>query len=161
MARTYQRVFLSVKVTLKGWMKMSEEPSHRVPQIAEFWTRASIWWLAKSCRKVIYHINEYENLFIVRKCTLPNFLELDEQIISDLADILDSPNKEWEKLADSLDLLLSMRSVLDKQQSPTTYLLSNMDVSQLMKLKFAIFYFLKLIARIFTKLATWEEEICK
>jgi hypothetical protein len=36
-----------------------------------------------------------------------------------------------------------------------------MDVSQLMKLKFAIFYFLKLIARIFTKLATWEEEICK
>jgi hypothetical protein len=71
-----------------------------------------------------------------------------------LADILDSPNKEWEKLADSLDLLLSMRSVLDKQQSPTTYLLSNMDVSQLMKLKFAIFYFLKLIARIFTKLAT-------
>ncbi|XP_046438641.1 nuclear factor NF-kappa-B p100 subunit-like [Daphnia pulex] len=54
--------------------------------------------------------------------------ELDKRIISDLANILDSPNKEWEQLADSLDLLLSMRTVLDKQQSPTTYLLSNMDL---------------------------------
>jgi hypothetical protein len=58
-----------------------------------------------------------------------HFSELDKRIISDLANILDSPNKEkWEQLADSLDLLLSMRTVLDKQQSPTTYLLSNMDV---------------------------------
>ncbi len=55
-------------------------------------------------------------------------LELDKRIIKQLADILDSPDKEWEKLADSLDLLSSMRSVLDKQPSPTTYLLSNMDV---------------------------------
>jgi hypothetical protein len=58
-----------------------------------------------------------------------HFSELDKRSISDLANILDSPNKEWEQLADSLDLLLSMRTVLDKQQSPTTYLLSNMDVN--------------------------------
>ncbi|XP_057374204.1 nuclear factor NF-kappa-B p105 subunit-like [Daphnia carinata] len=54
--------------------------------------------------------------------------ELDKRVISELAGILDSPNKEWEKLADSLDLLLSMQTVLDKQPSPTTYLLSNMDL---------------------------------
>jgi hypothetical protein len=71
-----------------------------------------------------------------------NFSELDKRIISELADILDSPNKEWEKLADSLDLLLSMQSVLDKQESPTTYLLSNMDVSNRTKPNFAVFNFL-------------------
>ena len=71
------------------------------------------------------HNNIYYNFYTNNT----HFSELDKRIINELAEILDSPNKEWEKLADSLDLLLSMRSVLDKQQSPTTYLLSNIDVN--------------------------------
>lgn len=73
------------------------------------------------------HYNIFTSSFYNMNNT--HFSELDKRIISDLANILDSPNKEWEQLADSLGLLLSMRTVLDKQQSPTTYLLSNMDVT--------------------------------
>lgn len=56
------------------------------------------------------------------------FIELDIHIIKKLSSILDSPEKIWERLADSLGLLSSMKSVLDQQESPATYLLSNIDV---------------------------------
>lgn len=49
-------------------------------------------------------------------------------IIEKVSGILDSPEKSWERLADSLGLLSSMKSVLDQQASPATYLLSNIDV---------------------------------
>jgi len=53
---------------------------------------------------------------------------LDSGIINELATLLDGPDKKWEMLADSLNLLSSMRSVFDKQTSPASYLLTNLDV---------------------------------
>jgi len=55
--------------------------------------------------------------------------ELDGKVIAQLAEILDTPSKEWAKLADSFGMLKSMETVLVKQASPTTYLLENLDVS--------------------------------
>jgi hypothetical protein len=46
-----------------------------------------------------------------------------------MAKLLDASN-DWERLVDKLDIgLSSMRGVFDKQSSPTSYLLRNLDVS--------------------------------
>ena len=57
------------------------------------------------------------------------WLELDGRVMDELARLLDDPLKACAKLADSLGILSSMQTVLEKQSSPTTYLLRNLDVS--------------------------------
>ena len=55
--------------------------------------------------------------------------DLDKTVIEAIAKLLDASN-DWERLVDKLDIgLSSMRGVFDKQSSPTSYLLRNLDVS--------------------------------
>jgi hypothetical protein len=56
-------------------------------------------------------------------------IDLDKTVIEAMAKVLDASN-DWERLVDTLDIgLSSMRGVFDKQSSPTSYLLRNLDVS--------------------------------
>lgn len=69
-------------------------------------------------------------IFMPITCTtLFGFVELNGDVIKEIASYLDA-SKGWEKLADSLELLSSVRCALDQQPSPTAYLLSNLDVRQ-------------------------------
>lgn len=54
-------------------------------------------------------------------------LVLDEEVVTKLSRLLDTQNKEWEKLAESLNLG-GLRPVLMKHPKPVAYLLENLDV---------------------------------
>jgi len=54
--------------------------------------------------------------------------ELDPVVIENLAKLLDNPNRQWETLAKSLNIFSGMSAILEKQASPTGYILTNLDV---------------------------------
>ena len=66
---------------------------------------------------------ETESSFINRQ------IELDDVIVTALADLLETSNQSWEKLTDFLDLPVIIKTILGKQSSPLVYLLSNLYVS--------------------------------
>lgn len=54
-------------------------------------------------------------------------LVLDDEVVTKLSRLLDTQNKEWEKLAESLNLG-GLLPVLMKHPKPVAYLLENLDV---------------------------------